>query len=820
MATTEAKIKLTAEDATSAAFGSLLKNVANVKNELTGLPAKFTQVAIASAGIGSIAGFASMIAQTIEGRAKLRDLAIQSNISVEALSGLAKIGKQTDTSIEDVASASNKLSKSLFSQTEDSKGAAQAIQALGLNFDKFKSLQPEQQLYEVAKALDTFKDGSEKSAVAMHLFGRNGAALLPFLRELAQQGLQSGKVTRELAEQAYQYERNLRALSAAGDEWKKALADDMLPNLLEFTTALVDGKRAFGDWYSYILDKGTRNPFNSISEDLRNVNKELAEMARRDVENAGLPPLIKKLRGIGEIDVSEERRDLLARRDYLRMRQQREALDFGSILNAGYVDARTAVRRPTLKLPDATGEQRDALLNRVFQGELKLIRQFAEQQKEGYDFANRFLKGVFDDGLTTLSDYFAKQHAVRDAGVQAELESVDKEIAAAKKLRDAADKPETRQQAENAIGEATAKRARIVAKAAQDEITANQENERQVKQTGLAYYDFLASIQSLRGNTQQAFELALPKKIEDARLQFSKFLNPEDAKAQAEAFGMLLRQTDSLTRAQGDYARLADTLGLREKEIALDAQANGTGELDTLRAIGAERQKQLPLMQALLDRAVAEAQAIGSPEALLAAQRLQLTLKAAAAEASPLYMYLRDVGKEAGEAIANDAEQAITHWEGFRKLVNAIDADLVRIATRKLFTEPLGNFLTSAIGGNGQASGVGGLLGSSFLAKLFNPTAGGGFGTGAQFGNLDFGGFFAGGGTLQPGEWGVAGENGPERIYAGTTPVSVIANDSGSSAPINININVSMPAGTTRQTAQQAAAMIGDRVQSAMRRFR
>jgi hypothetical protein len=84
MATTEAKIKLTAEDATSAAFGSLLKNVANVKNELTGLPAKFTQVAIASAGIGSIAGFASMISQDVDGRAKLRDLSIETNISVEA----------------------------------------------------------------------------------------------------------------------------------------------------------------------------------------------------------------------------------------------------------------------------------------------------------------------------------------------------------------------------------------------------------------------------------------------------------------------------------------------------------------------------------------------------------------------------------------------------------------------------------------------------------------------------------------------------------------------------------------------------------------
>jgi hypothetical protein len=56
-------------------------------------------------------------------------------------------------------------------------------------------------------------------------------------------------------------------------------------------------------------------------------------------------------------------------------------------------------------------------------------------------------------------------------------------------------------------------------------------------------------------------------------------------------------------------------------------------------------------------------------------------------------------------------------------LINAIDADLAKLVTHKLFTEPLGNFLTNLIGGNGQASGGGGLLGSGFLGKLFNPGA-------------------------------------------------------------------------------------------------
>jgi hypothetical protein len=84
----------------------------------------------------------------------------------------------------------------------------------------------------------------------------------------------------------------------------------------------------------------------------------------------------------------------------------------------------------------------------------------------------------------------------------------------------------------------------------------------------------------------------------------------------------------------------------------------------------------------MVERAVAEAQAIGSPDALLAAQKLQLAFKSAVAEADPLFMRLRDIGKEAGETVANDAEQAITHWEGFRKLINAIDADLAKLVPR------------------------------------------------------------------------------------------------------------------------------------------
>jgi len=46
---------------------------------------------------------------------------------------------------------------------------------------------------------------------------------------------------------------------------------------------------------------------------------------------------------------------------------------------------------------------------------------------------------------------------------------------------------------------------------------------------------------------------------------------------------------------------------------------------------------------------------------------------------------------------------------------------------------------------------------------------GGGFGTGSSFGNMDFGGFFANGGKIRPGEYGIVGERGPEIVTGPAT---------------------------------------------------
>lgn len=198
------------------------------KGALAGIAAGFT-----------VAAFAGVIKGAIDSAAKLHDLAIQSSTTVEALSGLAAVGKFSDQTADSIAGAMNKLTRSLASTTEESKGAGLAIQALGLSVDQFKRMRPEDQMQAVAKALDGFADSADKSAVMMALYGKEGANMLPFMQDLAVAGDLAAKVTTEQAAAADNLSDNWLRLQTSGEAWKKELALGMIPTLDQAVQALL-----------------------------------------------------------------------------------------------------------------------------------------------------------------------------------------------------------------------------------------------------------------------------------------------------------------------------------------------------------------------------------------------------------------------------------------------------------------------------------------------------------------------------------------------------------------------------------------------------
>lgn len=129
-------------------------------------------------------------------------------------------------------------------------------------------------------------------------------------------------------------------------------------------------------------------------------------------------------------------------------------------------------------------------------------------------------------------------------------------------------------------------------------------------------------------------------------------------------------------------------------------------------------------------------------------------------------------------------------------------------------------FVARAAAGNLQ-----GLIGNSIAGAgtgdSRNPGEGGWLGTILRGLGRSFGGGFAEGGQLGPGQWGIAGENGPEPIYGGRTGMTIYpASESGGAALVqNFTIDArGADAGVEARIriAVQEAAALGARQGAAM----
>jgi hypothetical protein len=87
-------------------------------------------------------------------------------------------------------------------------------------------------LVEVAQKLGQYADGAAKTAIAQELLGKSGANMIPFLKELAELGLQNSHHHGEAGAIAKDYEQNLVRLGIA----KSALGRSSRPKCCRWPT--------------------------------------------------------------------------------------------------------------------------------------------------------------------------------------------------------------------------------------------------------------------------------------------------------------------------------------------------------------------------------------------------------------------------------------------------------------------------------------------------------------------------------------------------------------------------------------------------------
>lgn len=222
-----------------AAADSALKMVAGYERGVaigTRMRAAFIGLA-AAAGAGLIAAtiaFDKLIKQAGD----FQDIAEKTGDTAVNIASLAVAAGTANTSMETITAASERLTKGLTGVDDESKAAGAAVAALGLDLKTFKDLKAADQFEAVAKALAGFEDGAEKTAVAMALFGKSGAELLPFLKELGQEGGRQNILTAEQIRLADEYSDKQGKLRAEISLHAQAIASDMLPALNGFTATI------------------------------------------------------------------------------------------------------------------------------------------------------------------------------------------------------------------------------------------------------------------------------------------------------------------------------------------------------------------------------------------------------------------------------------------------------------------------------------------------------------------------------------------------------------------------------------------------------
>lgn len=136
-----------------------------------------------------VEGFREMVSGAIETGETLSRLHAQTGISTDALQAYGYAAKAVGVDQEAMTAGMTRLARSIYQAQNGSKGAADALSAIGMSVKDFVGLTPDQQFDKVAKALGEMQDKTKAQAVAMALMGRGGAQLLPVFKEVAEQGL-------------------------------------------------------------------------------------------------------------------------------------------------------------------------------------------------------------------------------------------------------------------------------------------------------------------------------------------------------------------------------------------------------------------------------------------------------------------------------------------------------------------------------------------------------------------------------------------------------------------------------------------------------
>jgi len=165
--------------------GGLSQGITSIGASVAGLINPFT------AAVAGVAAFGAGAAAVVQGLTALEDrveklgnTADKLGVSFEFIQTLEEAANRSGTSIDAVSAAFGRLQKSVLGVDEESKAAQKALAEIGVTAEELQALSPEEQYLRIGESLNSIEDPARRTAAATALFGRAGADLLPFFRNI------------------------------------------------------------------------------------------------------------------------------------------------------------------------------------------------------------------------------------------------------------------------------------------------------------------------------------------------------------------------------------------------------------------------------------------------------------------------------------------------------------------------------------------------------------------------------------------------------------------------------------------------------------
>lgn len=446
MANPIASIVIAAVDKTKAAFASITGSFKSLNDlsKTAGL-----NLGLISSGLSLIGtvGYLKSIVNEMDAAGKS---AQKIGTSVENFSALSYAAGQSDISVEELEKGLAKLSKSL----DDAKsGLTTSVDAFDrLKIDPKKFTDPADALSEISDRFKEMPNGVNKTSLAIAIFGKSGASLIPMLnegssgiRELTDEARTLGKVfDQDAAAAAEKFNDDLDRLKARSSGVGISISNKILPSLNQYVGAMNEilskgslfDKVAFfttgfigEDVLNKITDAGTR--VKDYTQKINELKDQLAEFKR--VEGGNSPNVKIWEQQIAELE--KTRNTLIAAEKKANEERKKSSKDTSDALGENRKSEQEAFKKSTNEqIVDA--QRLQSALQSAFEGAIRSEEDYQRQAKKLRDEANGTtpVAGDVQSQASASLDAITKAMKLQREAGTASLQSVQDQSAALQQL--------------------------------------------------------------------------------------------------------------------------------------------------------------------------------------------------------------------------------------------------------------------------------------------------------------------------------------------------------------------------------------------------